>query len=445
MRLTTKGRFAVTAMVDLAMRHGGGPVTLAEISQRQKISLSYLEQLFGKLRRRALVDSVRGPGGGYCLAKDMAQMSVADIILAVDEPIDATQCGGKENCHDDQKCITHDLWANLNQHIFDYLRRGHAEAAGRRAESQAKRRGAGARHARQPAQARAHHGLSLIAARNDARLFRSQRDDAARRAGAGGDAAVPARAIRQRVEPARVRHACARKAVNQAREQVAALVGVQPAQVIFTSGGTEANNAFIKGAAGMLKPSQIAVSAIEHPCVAKPAQELARAGWKVRKLAVDSDGRVDLADVRASAQRADRHGFGDARQQRNRRDPGRRRGRGKSARCARLDAYRRGAGAGQDRRRFQRAQRARDDAVGAQDLRPERRRRAGARQAHRVEAAHQRRRPRAGTAFRHRERAGHRRLRRCVRARRRAHARSCAAACRDARSVRARTCAAWGR
>ncbi|HXD52383.1 MAG TPA: Fe-S cluster assembly transcriptional regulator IscR [Burkholderiales bacterium] len=122
MRLTTKGRFAVTAMVDLAMRHGGGPVTLAEISQRQKISLSYLEQLFGKLRRSGLVDSVRGPGGGYCLARDMAQMSVADIILAVDEPIDATQCGGKENCHDDRKCITHDLWANLNQHIFDYLR-----------------------------------------------------------------------------------------------------------------------------------------------------------------------------------------------------------------------------------------------------------------------------------------------------------------------------------
>jgi Rrf2 family iron-sulfur cluster assembly transcriptional regulator len=122
MRLTTKGRFAVTAMVDLAMRHGNGPVTLAEISQRQKISLSYLEQLFGKLRRRALVDSVRGPGGGYCLAKDMGQVAVADIILAVDEPIDSTQCGGKENCHgDDQKCITHDLWANLNAHIFDYL------------------------------------------------------------------------------------------------------------------------------------------------------------------------------------------------------------------------------------------------------------------------------------------------------------------------------------
>ena len=121
MRLTTKGRFAVTAMVDLALRHGGGPVTLAEISQRQKISLSYLEQLFGKLRRSGLVDSVRGPGGGYCLAKDMVQMSVADIILAVDEPIDATQCGGRENCKDDRRCMTHDLWSGLNDHIFSYL------------------------------------------------------------------------------------------------------------------------------------------------------------------------------------------------------------------------------------------------------------------------------------------------------------------------------------
>jgi len=122
MKLTTKGRFAVTAMMDLAMQHSRDPVTLAEISRRQKISLSYLEQLFSKLRRHALVDSVRGPGGGYCLAKDMGQVSVADIIVAVDEPIDTTQCGGMENCHDEKKCITHDLWAKLNEHILDYLR-----------------------------------------------------------------------------------------------------------------------------------------------------------------------------------------------------------------------------------------------------------------------------------------------------------------------------------
>jgi len=121
MKLTTKGRFAVTSMLDLAMQHSSDPVTLAEISQRQKISLFYLEQLFGKMRRRALVNSVRGPGGGYRLAKDMGRVSVADIIVAVDEPIDSTRCGGKENCHDDKKCITHDLWAKLNEHIFDYL------------------------------------------------------------------------------------------------------------------------------------------------------------------------------------------------------------------------------------------------------------------------------------------------------------------------------------
>jgi len=121
MRLTTKGRFAVTAMVDLSLRDGSGPVTLAEISSRQKISLSYLEQLFGKLRRHGLVDSVRGPGGGYRLAKDTALITVSEIILAVDEPIDATQCAGKENCRDEQKCLTHDLWATLNERIFDYL------------------------------------------------------------------------------------------------------------------------------------------------------------------------------------------------------------------------------------------------------------------------------------------------------------------------------------
>jgi Rrf2 family iron-sulfur cluster assembly transcriptional regulator len=121
MKLTTKGRFAVTAMVDLALRHGGGPVTLADISARQKISLSYLEQLFGKLRRHDLVASVRGPGGGYRLGKEMGTISIAEIILAVDEPIDATQCAGKENCRDEQKCLTHDLWATLNARIFDYL------------------------------------------------------------------------------------------------------------------------------------------------------------------------------------------------------------------------------------------------------------------------------------------------------------------------------------
>jgi len=121
MRLTTKGRFAVTAMLDLALRGGKNPVTLAGISERQDISLSYLEQLFSRLRRHELVESVRGPGGGYFLARPIAEVSVADIIRAVDEPIDATQCGGKENCHDEHRCLTHDLWMGLNAHIYDYL------------------------------------------------------------------------------------------------------------------------------------------------------------------------------------------------------------------------------------------------------------------------------------------------------------------------------------
>ena len=122
MRLTTKGRFAVTAMLDVALHADNGPVTLAAIADRQKISLSYLEQLFGKLRRNGLVDSVRGPGGGYQLARATEAMTIADIIRAVDEPIDATQCGGRENCHDDKRCMTHELWAGLNAHIYGFLR-----------------------------------------------------------------------------------------------------------------------------------------------------------------------------------------------------------------------------------------------------------------------------------------------------------------------------------
>ena len=121
MRLTTKGRFAVTAMLDLALNATEGPVTLAGISARQKISLSYLEQLFGKLRRRELVESVRGPGGGYHLARDASRVSVADIVRAVEEPIDSTQCGGRENCHDNQRCMTHDLWAELNSTVYGFL------------------------------------------------------------------------------------------------------------------------------------------------------------------------------------------------------------------------------------------------------------------------------------------------------------------------------------
>lgn len=121
MRLTTKGRFAVTAMADLAERHGRGPVTLASIGERQKISLSYLEQLFGKLRKHNIVIAVRGPGGGYYLARPANLISVADIIVAVDEQIDATKCGGKADCDDNKQCSTHDLWMGLNEVLHKYM------------------------------------------------------------------------------------------------------------------------------------------------------------------------------------------------------------------------------------------------------------------------------------------------------------------------------------
>lgn len=121
MRLTTKGRFAVTAMLDLAMSEADKPITLAGISERQSISLSYLEQLFSRLRRSGLVKSVRGPGGGYRIAKPLTEISVSEIISAVDELIDATQCGGQENCHEEGRCMTHDLWSSLNVKILDYL------------------------------------------------------------------------------------------------------------------------------------------------------------------------------------------------------------------------------------------------------------------------------------------------------------------------------------
>ncbi len=121
MRLTTKGRYAVTAMLDLAIHHGHGPITLADIAQRQGISLSYLEQLFSRLRKRALVSSVRGPGGGYSLGRAAGEIYVAEVIAAVDESVDTTRCGGAANCQDNERCLTHDLWLELSRRIYDHL------------------------------------------------------------------------------------------------------------------------------------------------------------------------------------------------------------------------------------------------------------------------------------------------------------------------------------
>lgn len=121
MRLTTKGRYAVTAMLDLALHGAEGPVSLAEISGRQDISLSYLEQLFARLRRRQLVSSVRGPGGGYRLGRSCDAIFVAQIIDAVDEAVDATGCGGKADCQQGEVCLTHHLWQDLSDQIHGFL------------------------------------------------------------------------------------------------------------------------------------------------------------------------------------------------------------------------------------------------------------------------------------------------------------------------------------
>ena len=124
MKLSTKGRYAVMAMVDIAAHTVGKPIALADVAERQEISLSYLEQLFGKLRRGGLVKSVRGPGGGYLLAHVAADTRIADIILAVDEPIKATRCtpGAPIGCTSNKsRCLTHDLWEELGNHIFLYL------------------------------------------------------------------------------------------------------------------------------------------------------------------------------------------------------------------------------------------------------------------------------------------------------------------------------------
>ena len=147
MRLTTKGRYAVTAMLDLALNQGRRPVTLQDIAVNQEISLSYLEQLFAKLRRDGLVKGTRGPGGGYRLAKDADHISIATIIAAVDEKADMTRCGGEANCLDGEKCLTHELWAELSLEIYRFLdgitldnlvRRPEVQAVAERQESNRK-------------------------------------------------------------------------------------------------------------------------------------------------------------------------------------------------------------------------------------------------------------------------------------------------------------------
>ena len=122
LKLTSKGRYAVTAILDLAFHSRTGPVTLAQISRRQDISLSYLEQLFTRLRKKKLVHSTRGPGGGYSLGRLPAEIAVAEIITAVNEAVDTTRCSGESNCHDGEQCLTHELWDDLSQQIYLFLK-----------------------------------------------------------------------------------------------------------------------------------------------------------------------------------------------------------------------------------------------------------------------------------------------------------------------------------
>ena len=121
MKLTSKGRYAVTAILDLAFHSQAGPVALSHISRRQDISLSYLEQLFTRLRKQQLVSSTRGPGGGYSLSRPASEIAVAEVVAAVDEVVDTTRCSGAVNCHDGQQCLTHELWDDLSQQIYDFL------------------------------------------------------------------------------------------------------------------------------------------------------------------------------------------------------------------------------------------------------------------------------------------------------------------------------------
>jgi len=121
LKLTSKGRYAVTAILDLAFHATSGPVTLSDISKRQDISLSYLEQLFTRLRKQQLVRSTRGPGGGYSLNKPASDIAVAEIVSAVDETVDTTRCSGANNCHDGEQCLAHELWDGLSQQIYGFL------------------------------------------------------------------------------------------------------------------------------------------------------------------------------------------------------------------------------------------------------------------------------------------------------------------------------------
>ena len=277
MRLSTKGRYAVMAMVDLASHGGEAPVALSEIAERQEISLSYLEQLFAMLRRSGLVRSVRGPGGGYLLAFDRSETRIADIILAVDEPIRATRCtpGAPVGCRGNKmRCLTHDLWEELGNQIHLYSEFGIARRCLRAPR---------ARHQRAAARAvtvRRSRRRPLMRGRREAYLDWNAtaplRPTAAAAIGTAlGCCGNPSSVHR--------RGRLAREAIESARAEIAALVAASPEDVVFVSGGTEANHLALRGCGR----ERVLVSAVEHDSVrrAVPAAE---------PVPVDRDGVVDL-------------------------------------------------------------------------------------------------------------------------------------------------------
>ena len=359
MRLTTKGRFAVTAMIDLALREHTGPVALAAISGRQQISLSYLEQLFGKLRRHELVESTRGPGGGYSLGRKAEEITVADIIVAVDEPIDATGCAGKENCMGDDsgRCMTHDLWASLNSKMIEFLdsmslRKLVDEqlAKGVSIEEHPVKRAISSQPVVKPIKITAPNSVFALGAAVSTSKRAANGTWQRHVAGTnrmdmtphfpiymdyGATTPVDQRVVDAMIpwlrehfgNPASRSHAWgweAEAAVEKAREQVAALVGADPREIVWTSGATESNNLALKGAAQFYKTrgKHLITVKTEHKAVLDTMRELERQGFEVTYLDVQEDGLLDLDKLQGGDAPRHHPGLGDVRQQRDRRDPG---------------------------------------------------------------------------------------------------------------------------
>jgi len=297
MKLTTKGRYAVTAMLDLALYGKDMPITLAEISKRQGISLSYLEQLFSRLRRQDLVTSTRGPGGGYQLSRPTTEIAVADVITAVDENVDVTLCGGQGNCHKGQStpCLTHDLWVDLSQQIYQFLNGiTLSELVARRFQKQE--------------QLASHPTIQPMENGRSVMNFPIYLDYSA-------TTPVDPRVAEKMMtyltpdghfgNPASRSHRFgwdAETAVKEARQHVADLINADPREIVWTSGATESNNLAIKGVAHFYqkKGKHIITSKTEHKAVLDTCRHLERDGFEITYMDPESNGLIDLDKLKAA-------------------------------------------------------------------------------------------------------------------------------------------------